>query len=141
MARLVVSVNLSDTGTRPILLQVDSDNDGPILYAGNRVLEQLLLRRAASGIGSRRYAQGIRCPASAGHETWQPHRSESSLCDPSERVVESAGLWRGRDIGYGAPSECIRQPLRSIRYFRPTVIRGPLRPGASGGMALGAPQF
>src|SRR4051794_17860572 len=44
--RLVVSVNLSDTGTRPILLQLDSDSDGPILYAGNRELEQPLLKRA-----------------------------------------------------------------------------------------------
>ena len=44
--RLVVSVNLSDTGSRPILLQVDSGSDRPILYAGNRELEQLLLKRA-----------------------------------------------------------------------------------------------
>ena len=44
--RLVVSVNLSDTGTRPILLQFDSGSDGPILYAGNRELEQPILRRA-----------------------------------------------------------------------------------------------
>jgi hypothetical protein len=44
--RLVVSVNLSDTGTRPILLQVDSGSDGPILYAGNRELERPLLKRA-----------------------------------------------------------------------------------------------
>jgi hypothetical protein len=44
--RLVVSVNLSDTGIRPILLQVDSGSDGPILYAGNRELEQPLLKRA-----------------------------------------------------------------------------------------------
>lgn len=44
--RLVVSVNLADTGTRPILLQVDSGSDGPILYAGNKELEQPLLRRA-----------------------------------------------------------------------------------------------
>jgi len=44
--RLVVSVNLSDTGTRPILLQVDSGSDGPILYASNRELEQPLLKRA-----------------------------------------------------------------------------------------------
>jgi hypothetical protein len=44
--RLVVSVNLSGTGTRPILLQVDSGSDGPILYAGNRELEQPLLKRA-----------------------------------------------------------------------------------------------
>jgi Aspartyl protease len=44
--RLVVSVNLSDTGTRPILLQVDSGSDAAILYAGNRELEQLLLKRA-----------------------------------------------------------------------------------------------
>ena len=43
---LVVSVNLSDAGTRPILLQVDSGSDGPILYAGNRELEQPLLKRA-----------------------------------------------------------------------------------------------
>ena len=44
--RLVVSVNLSDTGPRPILLQIDSGSDGPILYAGNRELEQPLLNRA-----------------------------------------------------------------------------------------------
>jgi len=44
--RLVVSVNLSDTGTRPILLQVDSGSDGPILYSGNKELEQPLLKRA-----------------------------------------------------------------------------------------------
>ena len=44
--RLVVSVNLFDTGTRPILLQVDSGSDGPILYAGNREFEQPLLKRA-----------------------------------------------------------------------------------------------
>jgi hypothetical protein len=34
--RLVVSVSLSDTGTRPILLQIDSGSDGPILYADNK---------------------------------------------------------------------------------------------------------
>jgi len=44
--RLVVSVNLSDTGNRPVLLQVDSCSDGPILYAGNRELEEPLLKRA-----------------------------------------------------------------------------------------------
>jgi hypothetical protein len=44
--RLVVSVNLSDTGIRPILLQLDSGSDGPILYAGNTELEQPLLKRA-----------------------------------------------------------------------------------------------
>jgi hypothetical protein len=44
--RLVVSVHLSDVGIRPILLQVDSGSDGPLLYAGNRDLEQSLLKRA-----------------------------------------------------------------------------------------------
>jgi hypothetical protein len=44
--RLVVSVNLSDAGNQPILLQIDSGSDGPILYAGNRELEQPLLKRA-----------------------------------------------------------------------------------------------
>ncbi len=45
--RLVVSVNLSDAGTRPILLQIDSGCDGPILYAGNKELQQPLLKRAS----------------------------------------------------------------------------------------------
>jgi hypothetical protein len=44
--RLVVSVRLSGTGNRPILLQVDSGSDGPILYATNRELVQPLLKRA-----------------------------------------------------------------------------------------------
>ena len=44
--RLVVSVNLSDTGSRAILLQVDSGSDSPILFAGNRELEQPLLKQA-----------------------------------------------------------------------------------------------
>ena len=44
--RLIVSVNLSDTGTRPILLQVDSGSDSAILYAGNSEWEEPLLKRA-----------------------------------------------------------------------------------------------
>jgi hypothetical protein len=44
--RLVISVNLSDAGSRPILLQLDSGSDGPMLYAGNQSLEQPILRRA-----------------------------------------------------------------------------------------------
>jgi hypothetical protein len=44
--RLVVSVNLSDVGTQPILLQLDSGSDGPILYAGKKEWEQPLLKRA-----------------------------------------------------------------------------------------------
>jgi Aspartyl protease len=44
--RLVVTVNLSNTGTRPILLQLDSGSDGSMLYAGNSELEQPLLKYA-----------------------------------------------------------------------------------------------
>lgn len=44
--RLVVSVHLSDTGNQPILLQVDSGSDGPILYGGNKRLQQQLLSHA-----------------------------------------------------------------------------------------------
>ena len=44
--RLVISVNLSDTGSRPIRLQVDSGSDGPMLYAGNQSLDQPILSRA-----------------------------------------------------------------------------------------------
>lgn len=45
--RLVISVHLSDTGGRPIVLQLDSGSDGPILYAGNKELEEPLLKRAS----------------------------------------------------------------------------------------------
>jgi hypothetical protein len=44
--RLVVSVNLSDSGTRDILLQLDSGSTGPILYSGNPKLEKVLLKKA-----------------------------------------------------------------------------------------------
>jgi hypothetical protein len=44
--RLVIAVQLSDTGQREIRLQLDSGSDGPVLYAGNRELEQPLLQRA-----------------------------------------------------------------------------------------------
>jgi hypothetical protein len=44
--RLVVSVNLSDTGAGPILLELDSGSDGSILYASKRELEQTLLKQA-----------------------------------------------------------------------------------------------
>jgi hypothetical protein len=44
--RLVISVNLSETGDREILLQLDSGSDGPILYSGNQKLQETLLKRA-----------------------------------------------------------------------------------------------
>jgi len=44
--RLVVSVNLSDTGPKPILLEVDSGSDAHILYAGKKDPDQPLLKRA-----------------------------------------------------------------------------------------------
>jgi Aspartyl protease len=44
--RLVIPVNLSATGDRQILLQLDSGTDGPILYSGNAALEQPLLSKA-----------------------------------------------------------------------------------------------
>jgi Aspartyl protease len=44
--RLVISVHLSDTGSRQILLQLDSGSDAPTLYSGNRELEEPLLKRA-----------------------------------------------------------------------------------------------
>jgi len=44
--QLVISVNLSATGTRLIMLQVDSGSDGPILFAGKAELEEPLLKKA-----------------------------------------------------------------------------------------------
>lgn len=52
MERLVISVHLSEAGRQPILLQLDSGSDGPILYAGSRNPEiQVLVRSAAQQAG------------------------------------------------------------------------------------------
>jgi Aspartyl protease len=48
MERLVISVRLSGTGTRPILLQLDSGSDGPILYSGSEQAEVQTLVRTAT---------------------------------------------------------------------------------------------
>ena len=47
MERLVISIHLSGTGKQPILLQLDSGSDGPILYPGSEQLEVLALIHAA----------------------------------------------------------------------------------------------
>jgi Aspartyl protease len=58
MERLVISVRLSETGKQPILLQLDSGSDGPILYPGSRQPEvQALVRSAALQGGSATGAQ------------------------------------------------------------------------------------
>jgi hypothetical protein len=49
MERLVVSVHLSGTGTRQILLQLDSGSDGLILYAGNEANSALLKQASLQG--------------------------------------------------------------------------------------------
>jgi hypothetical protein len=50
MARLVISAHLSSTGTRDILLQLDSGSDGPVLFARPgkdriQLLERAMLRK------------------------------------------------------------------------------------------------
>jgi hypothetical protein len=58
MERLVISVHLSGTGTRPILLQLDSGSDGPILYPGSQEPEvQRLVHAAALQGGNTTSAQ------------------------------------------------------------------------------------
>ncbi len=52
MERLVISVRLSETGKQPILLQLDSGSDGPILYPGSRQLEVRALVQSAVLQGS-----------------------------------------------------------------------------------------
>jgi hypothetical protein len=48
MERLVISVHLSGTGKQPILLQLDSGSDGPILYPGSEQPEVQALVHAAT---------------------------------------------------------------------------------------------
>ena len=58
MERLVISVHLSGTGTRAILLQLDSGSDGPILYPGSKDPEvQALVHSAAPQGGNTTSAQ------------------------------------------------------------------------------------
>jgi hypothetical protein len=47
--RLVISVRLSDIGTRPVLLQIDSGSDGAILFSGKTDLDSLLRRARLQG--------------------------------------------------------------------------------------------
>lgn len=47
--RLVISIHLSGTGTRQILLQLDSGSDGLILYAGNEANSGLLKQATLQG--------------------------------------------------------------------------------------------
>jgi hypothetical protein len=49
--RLVISIHLSGTGTRQILLQLDSGSDGLILYAGNEANSGLLKQATLQGSG------------------------------------------------------------------------------------------
>jgi hypothetical protein len=46
MERLVISIHLSGTGTRQILLQLDSGSNGPILYARSKATKLRLLESA-----------------------------------------------------------------------------------------------
>ena len=48
LERLVVSVRLSGTGKQPILLQLDSGSDGPILYPGSDQPEVQALVQSAT---------------------------------------------------------------------------------------------
>jgi hypothetical protein len=58
MERLVISVHLSETGKQPILLQLDSASDGPILYPGSGQPEvQALVHSAALQGGNATSAQ------------------------------------------------------------------------------------
>jgi hypothetical protein len=58
MERLVISVHLSETRKQPILLQLDSGSDGPILYPGSRQPEvQALVHSAALQGGNATSAQ------------------------------------------------------------------------------------
>jgi hypothetical protein len=58
MERLVISVRLSETGKQPILLQLDSGSDGPILYSESRQPEvQALVHSAALQGGNATSAQ------------------------------------------------------------------------------------
>jgi Aspartyl protease len=55
--RLVISVHLSDTGNRPILLQLDSGSDGPILYPNRKEKALPSLARANLQAGAVSNAQ------------------------------------------------------------------------------------
>ena len=55
--RLVISVHLSDTGNRPIFLQLDSGSDGPILYPSGKEKDLPLLARATLQGGDASKAQ------------------------------------------------------------------------------------
>jgi hypothetical protein len=63
--RLVISVHLSGTGTRQILLQLDSGSDGLILYAGGDEAKRGILKQATlqgGGVGNAQRAFAVLPP-------------------------------------------------------------------------------
>ena len=75
MDRLVISVHLSGTGTRPILLQLDSGSDGPILYPGSEEpeVQKLVHGRPSAARQRNQCAAGFFCRAVAERADRQPY--------------------------------------------------------------------
>jgi hypothetical protein len=63
--RLVISVHLSGTGTRQILLKLDSGSDGLVLYAGGDEAKRGILKQATlqgGGVGKAQRAFAVLPP-------------------------------------------------------------------------------
>jgi len=109
--RLVISVQLSDTGKQPILLQLDSGSDGPILYASNKAMERPLLARATLQGGNASPAQRAFAALPSqdmriGSRTWggvpfvTPVRVESNVPERDEDGVLPTVLFERVYISY-----------------------------------------
>jgi hypothetical protein len=101
--RLVISVHLSDTGIRQILLQLDSGSDGPILYATKSETELRLLKRATLQGGNASKAQ-----------------QAFALLPPQDMRIGSRTF---RDIQFVTPlRSALNIPVREEDGLLPTVL-------------------
>ena len=90
--RLVISVHLSGTGKQPILLQLDSGSDGPILYPGSEQLGSpgTHPRRYSAGRQRNQRATGFCRRAAAEYADRQPYPYPHLIRDPCDRREEPA---------------------------------------------------
>jgi hypothetical protein len=82
--RLVISVQLSDTGKQPVLLQLDSGSDGPILYASNKETERPLLALKSAGRRRESGPAGFCRASAARYANWLPDLGRCSVRDAGE---------------------------------------------------------
>jgi hypothetical protein len=124
LERLVISVHLSGTGTRQVLLQLDSGGDVPVIYEKTKLplLERAMLLE--SSISKARVPFAAFEPQV--YADRHPHAEPHLIPDTSERCEGHAGTGRRRFIANCDLPTDLHLPCRSLCDFRSAIRDFPL---------------